>query len=31
MLLLLPNHQEIELFFQNVEKMNDRIDGLCKN
>ena len=30
MLLLLPNHPEIELFFQNVEKMNDRIDGLLE-
>jgi len=28
MLLLLPNHPEIELFFKNIEKMNDRIDGL---
>jgi hypothetical protein len=30
MLLLLPNHPEIQLFFQNIEKMNDRIDGLLE-
>jgi hypothetical protein len=30
MFLLLPNHPEIKLFFQNIEKMNDRIDGLLE-
>lgn len=28
MLLLLPNHPEIELFFQNIEKMNEQIERL---
>jgi len=28
MLLLLPNHPEIELFFQNIEKMNEQIEKL---
>lgn len=30
MLLLLPNHPEIELFFQNIEKMNDAMDNLLE-